>query len=166
MSCRRRHHRWSSRWRRPRPSLSERRLFRDPAHGRIAGVCAGLAAYFRIGRTMMRFIAVTGLIFAPEIVVLAYLLAALLLPTREELDDIDAERPFDPGADPGIGTERSRAQAFDAQMQAAEHPDLDTQRRSARQARERLHRIDQRLRTLEAYVTSRRFELNREFGKL
>ena len=74
MSRRRRHA-----WRRPRPSLARRRLYRDTAHKRIAGVCAGLAQYFGTSALMMRFIAITGLIFVPQLTGVAYLLAWLVL---------------------------------------------------------------------------------------
>lgn len=153
-------------WFRPRPSLATRRLCRDPAHGRIAGVCAGLAQYFGASRTMVRFLAITGLIFAPQLTGVAYLLAWLLLPTREELDQSDRWDAGSAAARDDLAAERARAQAFDEHLRRAPGDDLDTQRRAARQARERLQRVDERLRTLEAYVTSRRFELDREFGKL
>jgi phage shock protein C len=162
--CRRAHRRHRS-WRRPRLSLSQRRLYRDPSRGRIAGVCAGLADFFQISRTMTRFIAVTALIFATAPTIIAYLLATVLLPTREEIED-SARHDCDAPPDADIGAERARASAFDQRLGEADDRDMDAQRRAARSARERLARIDGRLRTLEAYVTSRRFELDREFGKL
>jgi phage shock protein C len=159
--CHRRRHAW----RRPRPSLSSRRLYRDPARGRIAGVCAGLAQYFGISRTMMRFIAVTALIFVPQVTGIAYLLAILIVPTREELELGDAWAP-PPETDPDLAAERARARSFDQRLDETRQDDLDGQRRAARQARDRLGRIDERMRRLEAYVTSRRFGLDQEFGKL
>lgn len=152
------------RWYRSRPSLSRRRLYRDPERGRIAGVCAGLAQYWGISRTMMRFIAITALIFVPQVTGVAYLLAVLILPTREDLEREDLATDVAPA--PDLAAERARARRFDSRLHEPEQQDLDTQRRAARQARERLHHIDERMRRLEAYVTSRRFGLDEEFGKL
>ncbi len=58
-------------------------LYRDPASGRIAGVCAGLAAYFGIRRGGVRLafilLSVFGF-FVPALI--AYVVLAVLLPIR------------------------------------------------------------------------------------
>ncbi len=162
MSQHRNHHHGSSRWRRTRISISDRRLYRDPDRGRLGGVCAGLADYFRTSATMMRFVAITALIFVPQVTVLAYLIAALLLPTREKID-----AAIDSAIDPDLARERARQRAFEHELADSEGTeDLDDRRRIVRQARERLQRIERRIEGIEAYVTSRRFDLDREFGKL
>jgi phage shock protein C len=57
-------------------------LYRDPAHGRIAGVCAGLANYFGIGVGAMRLsVIVLGCVFLGP-VLFGYVLLAVLLPRR------------------------------------------------------------------------------------
>ena len=162
MSQRRNHHHGYSSWRRARISISDRRLYRDPDRGRLAGVCAGLADYFRTSATMMRFVAITALIFVPQVTVLAYLIAALLLPTREKID-----AAIDSAIDPDLARERARQRAFEHELADSEGTeDLDDRRRIVRQARERLQRIERRIEGIEAYVTSRRFDLDREFRKL
>lgn len=40
------------------------RLYRDPQHGAVAGVCSGLADYFEVEVWVVRLVLVTGLIFA------------------------------------------------------------------------------------------------------
>ena len=162
MSQRRNHRRGPSHWRRARISISDRRLYRDPERGRLAGVCAGLADYFRTSATMMRFVAITALIFVPQVTVLAYLIAALLLPTREKID-----AAIDSAIDPDLARERARQRAFEHELaDSGGTEDLDDRRRIVRQARERLQRIERRIEGIEAYVTSRRFDLDREFRKL
>ena len=157
------------RWRQSGVSISDRRLWRDPDRGRVAGVCAGLAHYFGAGTTMVRFLAVTALIFVPQVTLIAYLLAAVFLPTREDVlaqnreDDAQAET----ATDAGVERERERQREFDRRLRendAAES--LDDRRRVVRRARERLSAIERRIQDLEAYVTSRRYDLNRELGKL
>lgn len=156
-----------SRWyqRRARVSISDRRLHRDPDRGRVAGVCAGLANYFDTSTTMVRCAAVTALIFVPQVTFFAYVLAWILLPTRA---DIAAASTIDPDAaqDPEMGRERARQRAFDRRLEEETEESLDDKRRIVRLARERLQRVEKRIQGLEAYVTSRRYDLDREFGKL
>jgi phage shock protein C len=157
------------RWRKPRVSISDRRLCRIPSRGRIAGVCAGLAEYFSVSTTMMRFAAVTALIFAPQITLIAYLLAIFLMPTREA---VDAEnRLLDDGDgdfEQHMAEERRRQREFDRSLHGSEADtqSLDDRRRLVRQARERLARIEARIQGLERYVTSPRFELDNEIKQL
>src|SRR5262245_38214125 len=101
MSRGRHRRRWHRAWRGPRVSLSQRRLYRDPARGRIWGICAGLADYFDVSRTTMRFIAVTALIFVPELTFIAYVVARIVLPTRQEVEDVVLvdDDPTDAGID-------------------------------------------------------------------
>nr|QOL00390.1 phage shock protein C [uncultured organism] len=57
-------------------------LYRDPAHGRIAGVCAGLANYFGVSIGGMRLaVIVLGFVFFGP-VLFGYILLAVLLPRR------------------------------------------------------------------------------------
>lgn len=60
----------------------ERRLFRDPEHGMVAGVAAGLAAYFRIDPVIVRIVFV-ALIFASGAGFIVYGLLWLLLPPAQ-----------------------------------------------------------------------------------
>jgi phage shock protein C len=57
-------------------------LYRDPANGRIAGVCAGLANYFgvSVGGIRLAAIILAFVFFGP--VALGYILLAVLLPRR------------------------------------------------------------------------------------
>lgn len=160
----RRHYRRHRRcWRSSYVSISDRRLYRDPARGRIAGVCAGLADYFSVSTTMTRFVAVTALIFVPQVTFIAYLIAAFMLPTRKQIAAENQE-----GADnANIEREHERQREFERKLRDTDaDTSLDDRRRLVRQARERLRRIEGRIRHLEAYVTSRRYDLNREFGDL
>jgi phage shock protein C len=65
----------------PIPPTS-RRLVRLPSEGRLAGVCAGLAAYFDVDVTIVRLAWVLLSIFPGALIggVLAYVLAWLIMP--------------------------------------------------------------------------------------
>ena len=67
---------------------SKRRLVRVPAEGRIAGVCAGLADYFKTDVTLVR-LAYIILSIVPGVLiggVVAYVAAWLLMPVAEAQD--------------------------------------------------------------------------------
>lgn len=60
------------------------RLYRDPQHGAVAGVCSGLADYFEVEVWVVRLVLVTGLIFASFLTFLLYVAAWILLPKRDD----------------------------------------------------------------------------------
>ncbi|HLG87890.1 MAG TPA: PspC domain-containing protein [Alphaproteobacteria bacterium] len=63
--------------------MDDHSLYRDPANGRIAGVCAGLAEYFELGAGLVRILFVL-LVFVttPVLAILIYAILALMLPAR------------------------------------------------------------------------------------
>ena len=86
-------------------SDESRQLFRDMSHRKIAGVCAGLAQYFRISAVWVRLIALASLLspvigdfigFLPGVVILSYVVLWMVLPKR-----YDSPEPTD-------GTEKQR----------------------------------------------------------
>jgi len=56
------------------------RLYRDRDRGRLGGVCAGLAQYYRMRLWKVRAIALVALFIVPTVMVIAYLLALMFLP--------------------------------------------------------------------------------------
>jgi phage shock protein C len=64
------------RWRSPY------RLYRDTEHGRVAGVCAGIADYIGVRRRMVRIAAILGLVFFFVPTILVYLALTILLPKK------------------------------------------------------------------------------------
>ncbi|WKV60159.1 PspC domain-containing protein [Riemerella anatipestifer] len=69
-----------------RTKVSERQLFRDPERKKIAGVCAGMAAYFGMDMTAMRliwlalFLILITLPGSPMLMVLVYVVFWIILP--------------------------------------------------------------------------------------
>ncbi len=66
--------------------LAGRRLFRDTGTGKVAGVAAGLAAYFNIDVTLMRVILLAGL-FAGGFTFLLYIILWIVLPEAKTVSD-------------------------------------------------------------------------------
>jgi phage shock protein C len=143
-------------------SITDRRLYRDPSRGRLGGVCAGLADYFNVDTWLVRIVAVTALLFLFQVTFIAYLVAWAVLPRRDEVEE---ERRDGNDRDP-LRDEYARQAAFDDRLREEDGNELDRRRRAFRSCRESMDRIDQRIRKLESYVTSKRFELNRQFRDL
>lgn len=56
--------------------------FLDKSNRALAGVCAGLAAYYQQPKWLMRLLALLLLFTLPGLTLLAYIVAALILPAR------------------------------------------------------------------------------------
>ena len=63
------------------------RLFCDKSNSVVAGVCAGIAATYGHDRTLVRLIVILSLFVVPGITFIAYLIAAIVLPSRRNYLD-------------------------------------------------------------------------------
>ena len=118
------------------------RLYRDPERRWIAGVCAGIAAYFDLDVRLPRLLAVLSLIFFFPLTLLAYVLLALLLKPQ----------PAGPVAD-------SEEAAF--RRGVALQPG-----RTLAGLRQRFGALETRLQRIETLVTTEEFALHRGFRDL
>lgn len=121
-----------------------RRLYKDPEHKLVCGVCAGIADYFGFDVTVMRIAAIAGLFFFLPPTLIGYFVLAVLLPRKPAVD----ERARD---DVSATLQRS--------VRSSPQSTLDN-------IRHRFRELDGRLQRLEKYLTSKRFELDREFEAL
>lgn len=118
------------------------RLYRDPANGVFAGVCAGIASYFGVERIAVRlaFVIAFFLFFVPA--VLGYIALAFLLPRRPPALFTSAEE-----------------EAFWRGVATAPDDTLAGLRR-------RFADLEARLRGIETHVASPDFDLQRKFRDL
>jgi phage shock protein C len=124
------------------PRYSPNRLYRDRRRGMILGVCAGIADYFGVSPLVVRIAAVIGLLAFTVPTFLAYLLAAMLIPRKpEDLYASGAEEMFWRS----VRTEPTQ---------------------TVGELRHKFREMERRLRSMEGWVTSREFKLNREFREL
>ncbi|MFO7285770.1 MAG: envelope stress response membrane protein PspC [Gammaproteobacteria bacterium] len=122
------------------------RLYRNPERGMVFGVCAGLADYFGFDVTIVRVLVVLGTLFFPgPLVAVGYVVMALLLPK----DPRPARRRLADGDEGDLGR----------RIRAEPHGTLNS-------LRHRYREIEARLQRLEKYVTSERYNLDREFERL
>ena len=128
-----------------------RRMYRVPHEGVIAGVCAGLARRMGLETWVVRCFAVSGLVFMPQIVFPGYWVMCLLMrrATPEE-------------ADLAYGVSRGSS----ARLPIAGFDRGASVRDRLREARNTFESVEQRLRRMEGYVTSSRYELDREMNKI
>lgn len=122
--------------------FSHTRLYRDPRHRRIRGVCAGIAAWLGVPVLAVRIPWVIFLIWNPPLALISYFVLAWLLPDRP--DDLFADE---------------KEEAF---WQQVRKEPVGT----VHDLRHRFRTNERRLRAIEAYVTSSEFELNRELRGL
>ena len=118
------------------------RFYRDPRHGKLMGVCAGLADYFGWNVTLVRGLAIVALLWFNVVTLAAYLVLGFVLPTKPEaLYDWDADEEH------WRSVRRSAGDTF-------------------RDVRHRFRELDMKLQHMEGYVTSSRYDLDRQFRDL
>ena len=125
-------------------------LYRNPKEGIIAGVCAGLADNFEVDNWVVRLIFIAGLIFLQGFAIMAYIALWVFLGKRGEARHCEYE--YD---------ESHRSYRPKKVFKNSESADVRLQR-----ATDRLKRAVRRVEDMESYVTSRKFELDKEFAKI
>lgn len=122
---------------------SPTRLYKDPKNGMFMGVCAGLANYMDLNVTFVRVGVVIGAIFTGFwLFVIGYLAFGFLLnPQPDDLYSDEEEEEF--------------------WRQTRKAPDY-----TAAELRKRFRDIERRTANMEAYVTSKKFKLEREINAL
>lgn len=118
------------------------RFYRDRRNGKIMGVCAGLADYFGWNVTFVRILAVIALIWFSALTLVIYFVLGFLLPVKpERLYDWDRDEEY------WRSIRRSASATFG-------------------DVRQRFRELDAKLQRMEGYVTSGRYDLDREFRDL
>ena len=137
-------------------------LYRNTRDGKIAGVCAGLADYWDIEHWVVRLMAVVLLCFTGTLAFWAYLAGWILLaPRRHRAADLEDSYQE---ADEEIEMEYDeRRQDYRPKKMFRYGEDTSVR---LRRARERLDAALRRVEDMETYVTSRQYNLNKEFSKL
>ena len=122
---------------------SRTRFYRDKRHGKVMGICAGIADYTGFDVTLVRICMIAAFCLSSGSIVPIYFIAGWITPIKpRELDNDDKEdRRF------WQGVRASPA-------------------RSARDIRSRFRDIDRRLADIESYVTTENRSLANEIEQL
>jgi phage shock protein C len=118
------------------------KLYRNRKDGKIAGVCAGIADYFGWDVDVVRILTVVGALFFTLPALILYAGAALLLPEQPE----------------SLYREPEEERYWKRYRQSP--------RDTLAETKQRFLRLEQRLRRIEAYATSKRFDLDRQFKRI
>ena len=122
---------------------SRTRFYRDKRHGKVMGVCAGIADYTGFDVSLVRVCFLAAMFMSGGGVVPFYFIAAMVTPTKpRSLERVDREE-----TQFWQGVRASPA-------------------RAARDIRSRLKDIDRRLADIESYVTTENRTLAREIEAL
>jgi phage shock protein C len=119
------------------------KLFRDKENAMLAGVCAGIADYFGFNRKGTRVATALLLLFPPffAFVVISYIILAILLPVKPaNLYETEDQAEF------WRGVSNAPSDVFGSLSH-------------------RFRELNLRLEKMEAFVTSKEFEIDRELGR-
>ena len=119
------------------------RLFRDKENAMIAGVCAGIADYFGLNRKGVRLVTFLFILFPPffAFVIISYVVLAIVIPVKPVEMYENAEQ-----AEFWRGVSNAPSDVFGA-------------------LRHRFRELNHRLEKMEAFVTSREFDIDQELGR-
>jgi len=123
-------------------SIPDRQFYRSSERAVLGGVCAGLAEYFGFNLKVTRLLAIIAFFWAMPLAVIAYLGVVLLVPTRSVQAVTNAVDP-----------------EFSQALRSSPGQTMND-------LRSRFQSLDRRLARLEKYVTSSRYQLDREFRDL
>lgn len=117
------------------------RLYRDKENAILAGVCSGIAGYFGLNRKGLRVVVFILSLFFLPFAIPAYIILALLLPVRPaDLYREQGQEEF------WRGVSMAPSDVFS-------------------NLSHRFRELDLRLQKMEAYVTSKEFDMDRELGR-
>lgn len=155
-----------------------KKLYRNKREAKVLGVCAGIADYLEVNVFAVRMFVLVMLLMAAAVPVLLYVGAALILDPKPDYLYDDARsyassgtRGSDQAQDASGATGRGAAHGTNGRAQA--HSASDelrgsnfSKRREFQFCVRKFAALHERLARMEAYVTSSRFKLHREFRNI
>lgn len=132
---------------------SDRHFYRDRDRAILGGVCAGLAEYLGFNLKVTRILAFIAFLMAMPIAIIAYLAAVFLIPSESR------------GVDDTV-TDRCCYKRKRRKKKAAKHDTELPKSAIADDINRRCESLDERLKSLEKHVTSKRYQLDQELSRL
>jgi phage shock protein C len=134
-------------------TMSHRRFTRDADRACLGGVCAGFANHFGVNLRVTRILVVIAFFVAMPITALIYIAMVLLVPAES--------RDYATRVDRELRRKRRRMSRRERKLAAEE-----ATQRAAEAVNQRCQSLDKRLARIEKYVTSSRYNLDREIRSL
>ncbi|HAT42754.1 MAG TPA: envelope stress response membrane protein PspC [Rheinheimera sp.] len=143
----------------------KRELLRDDRNGKVAGICAGLADYFGWELWLIRIVLVASVLmgFGGFLVVL-YIAGWFVLEKKSV-----AERRTGNAASAGFSTEQYQTSAVvdrPVELKTRVWQRGESPRQALLHLNQQFEHIEQRIRSIETYVTSNKYQLDREISRL
>ncbi|NQZ32746.1 MAG: envelope stress response membrane protein PspC [Oceanospirillaceae bacterium] len=130
-----------------RPNKSngyQRNLYRNTRNGKIAGVCAGFADYFDVPNWLARLVFISLVIFTFQIAIIGYVVAIFLIDKRSYQESTSR-------------SEKREHKVFNYHQPASS---------KLQDIRDRLQRLNDKVGSMEGYVTSKKYHTTNEINDL
>ena len=127
-----------------------RNLFRNKRDGKISGVCAGLADHLCIDHWIVRILFIALFFMVGPVIIWAYVAGIILLAKRPQ--------EFEPSVEYDEDRKRYREKTIFKHSKPAPE--------RLRLAREKMDKTLARIESMERYVTSSRYDLDRQFAEM
>jgi phage shock protein C len=144
-------------------------LYRNPAQGKIAGVCAGIADYFGWETWLVRILVVSGVLFGMPFLILGYIAAWFILDKHPKASSKRINAKFNRG-------EASRGNRYkdsdyedtneSIKVKARVWQSGEPPKQAFHDIRRKFGSLEKQLQSIEQYVTSTEFTVAREINKL
>ena len=142
-------------------------LYRNTRDGKVGGVAAGLADHWDVAHWVVRLLWVVAFLFTGTLALWAYIGAWIMLSPRPRSRDAYAsEAVFEEPdyTEPPVDMEYDERHHEYRPRKVFRYSEASSVR--LKRARERLDAALARVEDMESYVTSRQYDLNKEFSKL
>jgi len=146
------------------------RLYRDVANGRIAGVCSGISDHFGFDLGMIRVACILGCVFFPWFTIPVYILMAVTVPVKPDQEGMtvrSCRRIRRKKAESDAAADAPEAEASeDTDWKRFQQGVNRAPRETFQAVRHSFRELEAKLQRMERYVTSRHYDLDREFRDL
>ncbi len=143
-------------------SRRTRRLYKNPDKAKVCGVCVGLAEYFDFETWVVRIIAISFFLFSGGTAVVAYFVASFIMDPK-------------PGSKSNrgcFGRERKRQKESSSEDRQYTASVKDVWRKgkapteTLRKLEDSFANMEDKLQSMETYVTSNKYQLEKEFENI
>ena len=150
-------------------------LYRNPARGKIAGVCAGIADYFGWETWLVRILVVSGVLFGMPFLILGYFAAWFILDKNPKAQSKMAGSKFH-HTETSRGYHASNVQSErdneneqvdeSIKVKARVWQSGEPPKQAFHDIKRKFGSLEKKLQGIEQYVTSSEFTVAREINKL
>ncbi|MDH4124176.1 MAG: PspC domain-containing protein [Gammaproteobacteria bacterium] len=145
-------------------TFASRRFYRSADRAILGGVCAGVADSFGFNLRVLRVLVLIAFFVAMPMTIIVYLAIVFLVPARTGLRHPSVYEDWVASASRSSRKQR-RAERKRARRHAKQESS-NVEAEAALRLRRKCQSLEQRLASLEKYITSSRYQLDDEFRRL